>query len=96
MSEATQHASYMITLLTLLLEGKTLSSNDTFASNTNQYFNKMKKDGIELVEVWKPNDTNKGKHKERSLHQSIDNIKRAEAYLNKLLGKKNNAVGNIS
>ena len=47
----------------------------------------MKKEGIELVEVWKPNDTNKGKHKERSLHQNIENIKRAELYLKRLLKK---------
>jgi len=85
MSESVKNSTKMITLLTLLLEGKKLSSNDTFASNTNQYFNRMKKDGIELVEVWKPNATNRGKHKERSLHQSIDNIKRAEDYLSKLL-----------
>ena len=79
----------MITILTLLLEGKKLSSNDMFMSNSNQYFVQLKKNGIELIEVWKPNSTNKGKHKERRLHQSIENIKRAEAYLNRLLGKQN-------
>jgi len=89
MSEALQKSSHLITILTLLLEGNTLSSNDMFMSNSNQYFNKLKKNGIELIEVWKANDTNRGKHKERRLHQSIDNIKRAEAYLCKLLGKSN-------
>ncbi len=89
MSEALQKSSHLITILTLLLEGKRLSSNDMFASNSNQYFVQIKKQGIELIEVWKANDTNRGKHKERRLHQSIDNIKRAEAYLCKLLGKTN-------
>ena len=88
MSEALQKSSHLITILTLLLEGKALSANDVFASNANQYFNKLKKQGIELIEVWKPNDTNRGQHKERRLHQSIENIKRAEAYLCKLLGKQ--------
>ena len=87
MSEELQKSSHLITVLTLLLEGKKLSSNDMFMSNSNQYFVQLKKQGIELIEVWKPNETNKGKHKERRLHQSIENIKRAEAYLNKLLGK---------
>ena len=87
MSEALQNSSHLITVLTLLLEGKSLSSNDMFASNSNQYFVKLKKQGIELIEVWKANDTNRGQHKERRLHQSINNIKRAEEYLCKLLGK---------
>jgi len=92
MSEALQKSTHMITILTLLLEGKALSSNDMFASNSNQYFRTIKKQGIELIEVWKPNDTNTGRHKERRLNQTIDNIKRAENYLNKLLGKKPNEV----
>ena len=92
MSEALQRSSHMITILTLLLEGKKLSSNDMFISNSNQYFVQIKKQGIELIEVWKRNETNKGKHKERRLHQSIENIKRAEEYLNKLLGNKANEV----
>ena len=87
MSDSLQKSSHLITILTLLLEGKRLSSNDMFASNSNQYFVQIKKQGIELIEVWKANDTNRGKHKERRIHQSIDNIKRAEAYLCKLLGK---------
>ena len=89
MSEALQKSSHLITILTLLLEGKKLSSNDVFASNSNQYFGQIKKQGIELIEVWKPNDTNRGQHKERSLHQTIKNIKNAEVYLSKLLSKSN-------
>ncbi|SFV58377.1 hypothetical protein MNB_SM-7-1335 [hydrothermal vent metagenome] len=87
MSEALQKSSHLITILSQLLEGKRLSSKDMFISNSNQYFVQIKKHGIELIEVWKPNITNKGKHKERRLHQSIENIRRAEAYLKKLKGK---------
>ena len=85
MSEELRKSSHLITILTLLLEGKKLSSNDMFASNSNQYFVQIKKQGIELIEVWKPNDTNRGQHKERSLHQTLENIKRAEVYLDRLL-----------
>ena len=73
----------------LLLNGEAVTSIDQLASNSNQYFVTIKKHGIELVEVWKPNLTNAGKHKERSLHQTIENIKRAENYLKKLQGVKN-------
>lgn len=85
MSETLKKSSHLITILTLLLEGKKLSSNDVFASNTNQYFGQIKKQGIELIEVWKSNDANRGQHKERSLHQTIENIKRADVYLDRLL-----------
>ena len=89
MSENTK-TSHIITIMQELLNGGVSSSIDAIASNRNQYYPTIKKQGIELVEVWKPNLTNKGTHKERSLHQTIDNIKRAENYLNKLLGKKSN------
>jgi hypothetical protein len=79
--------SHIITIMQELLNGGVSSSIDAIASNRNQYYGTIKKQGIELVEVWKPNLTNKGQHKERRLHQTIENIKRAEAYLNKLLGK---------
>jgi len=85
MSEELRKSSHLITILTLLLEGKKLSSNDMFASNSNQYFVQIKKQGIELIEVWKSNDTNRGQHKERSLHQTLENIKQAEVYLDRLL-----------
>jgi len=95
MSENTKK-SHIITIMQELLNGGVSSSIDAVASNRNQYYGTIKKQGVELVEVWKPNLTNKGQHKERSLHQTIENIKRAEAYLNKLLGKSDNEVGNIS
>ena len=79
--------SHIITIMQELLKGGVSTSIDAIASNRNQYFGTIKKQGIELVEVRKPNLANKGTHKERSLHQTIENIKRAEAYLNKLLGK---------
>ena len=81
-----EKTSHLITILKELLEGKILTSIDSKASNTNQYFRTIKKHGIALVEVWKPNLTNFGRHKERSLHQTIENIKRAKSYLYKLQG----------
>ncbi|MFK5937795.1 MAG: hypothetical protein QM497_05285 [Sulfurimonas sp.] len=93
MSEVLQKSSHLTTILTLLLEGKELSSNDMFASNSNQYFVQLKKQGIELIEVWKPNLTNAGRHKERRLNPSSDNIKRAEDYFAKLIGKSGESQG---
>jgi len=78
-------SSHLITTLKLLLEGKRLSKLPN-AKNFNQYPNTIKKHGIELVEVWKPNLTNGGRHKERSLHQTIENIERAKQYLYELQG----------
>ena len=72
----------------LLLAGEAVISKDRLASNSNQYFGTIKKNGIELVEVWKTNLTNAGRHKERSLHQTIDNIERAKKYLEALQGVK--------
>ncbi len=80
--------SYLITILTELLDGKILTSSDKRWVNTNQYFKTIKENGIELIEVWKPNKTNRGRHKERRLNPSIENIRRAEAYLMKLQGIK--------
>jgi len=79
--------TYVIIALKQLLEGKTLTDLPP-AKNSNQYFSIIKKHGIELVEVWKPNLTNVGRHKERSLHQTIENIKRAKKYLDSLKGIK--------
>ncbi len=78
-------ASYIIIVLKKLLAGETLSELPP-AKNSNQYFATIKKHGIELVEVWKPNLTNSGTHKERSLHQTIENIERAKKYLEALQG----------
>ena len=80
--------SIMASILKELLKGKTQSSTDLRHSNTNQYFRQIKKQGIELVEVWKPNIYNSGKHKERKLYQSIENIKRTEELLMSLQGIK--------
>jgi len=77
--------SHLITTLKLLLEGKALSSLPN-AKNFNQYPRIIKRQGIELVEVWKPNLTNGGRHKERSLHQTIENIEKAKQYLYELQG----------
>ncbi|MFK5937078.1 MAG: hypothetical protein QM497_01665 [Sulfurimonas sp.] len=87
-----EKSSHIITIMQEFLNGGTSSSMDAIASNRNQYYGTIKKHGIELIEVRKPNLTNTGTHKERRLHQSIENIKRAESYLNKLLGKNSNAV----
>ena len=81
-------SSYLIIILMELLEGKTLTSSDKKWVNTNQYFKTIKENGIELVEAWKPNLTNRGQHKERRLNQTIENIKRAENYLKSLQGIK--------
>ena len=79
-------SSHIITIMKLLLNGEAVTSIDQLASNSNQYFGTIKKHGVELVEVWKPNLTNAGQHKERSLHQTIDNIERAKKYLESLQG----------
>jgi len=81
-------STHIITIMKSLLAGEKVVSRDRLASNSNQYFGTIKKHGIELVEVWKPNLTNSGRHKERSLHQTIDNIKRAKKYLEALQGVK--------
>ena len=81
-------SSHLITTLELLLDGKKLSSI-TNAKNSNQYFNTIKNHGVELVEVWQSNLINVGRHKERSLHQTIENIERAKKYLESLQGMKN-------
>ena len=81
-------SSHIITILKQLIDGETLVSIDRMASNSNQYFGTIKKHGIELVEVWKPNLTNAGQHKERSLHQTIDNIERVKKYLESLQGTR--------
>ena len=77
--------SYLIIALKRLLNRETLTELPP-AKNSNQYFGTIKKHGIELVEVWKPNLTNSGRHKERSLHQTIENIERTRKYLEALQG----------
>ena len=84
--------SYLIIALKKLLSGETMSQISG-AKNSNQYFNTIKNNGIELIEVWRPNLTNSGQHKERRLHQSLENIRRAEGYLIRLGGKPFNVEG---
>jgi len=81
----TEKSSHIIIILKELLRGETSTAIDSKASNRNQYYGTIKKQGIELVEVWKPNLINSGRHKERRLHQTIENIKRAEDYLKNLV-----------
>lgn len=78
--------SYLIITLKKLLNGDKLFFIHG-AKNSNQYFCIIKNQGIELVEVWKPNLTNRGKHLERRLHQSIENINKANEYLKRLRGE---------
>jgi len=85
-----RNTPYLIIAMKKLLAGETLSELPP-AKNSNQYFSTIKNNGIALVEVWKPNITNAGRHKERSLHQTIENITRAEKYLKSLQGVKNHA-----
>jgi len=76
--------SNLITILHDLIHGQKLTSRDRDSSNTNQYFKTIKDNGIELVEEWKPNQHNQGRHKLRSLHRDPDNVTRAKNYLLKL------------
>jgi hypothetical protein len=80
-------SSYLIIALNKLLDGKTLSYIDG-AKNSNQYFCIIKNQGIELIEVWKPNLTNQGKHLDRRLNLTSKNIERTEQYLYSLQGLK--------
>ena len=81
-------SSYTIEILKEFLEGKTFISSDKYYVNANQYAVEIKKNGIELIEVWRPNKNGRGQHKERRLNQTIENIKRAENYLKSLQGIK--------
>ena len=53
-------------------------------SSYNQYFPKIKKRGIELVEIQVQNKHNNQKHLKRFLAKSEENIKKAKDYLNYL------------
>lgn len=83
-----EKSSHLISILSDLLNGQRLASIDIKASNSNQYFCTIKNNGIELIEVTKPNLTNKGHHLERRLNQDEENIEKAQDYLNKLKGIK--------
>jgi len=90
MSAAVTKSSHLINILSDLLEGKKLASIDIRASNSNQYFCTIKNHSIELIEVNKPNLTNRGYHLERRLNPTNKNIEKAKKYLDKLVGKFSN------
>lgn len=79
-----QYESYTMTILIDLLDGKQLTATDKHYSNTNQYFGKIKKRGIELVEIKVQNKHNSQKHFKRFLAKSEENIKKAKNYLDYL------------
>ena len=79
-----QYKSYTMTILIDLLDGKQLTATDKHYSNTNQYFGKIKKRGIELVEIQVQNKQNSQKHLKRFLAKSEENIKKAKNYLDYL------------
>jgi len=84
-------SSYLIIALNKLLDGKSLSFIEG-AKNSNQYFCMIKNHGIELIEVSKPNLTNKGYHLDRRLNLTAENIERAENYLYSLQGLKDRKI----
>ena len=76
---------YKIKALELFLEYETLTSSVNFLGiNPNQYFCEIKNNGIELIEVRKPNLNNKGSHLERRLNKTNENLDKAKSYLEKL------------
>ena len=79
-----QYKSYTMDILIDLLDGKQLTATDKHYSNTNQYFRKIKKRGIELVEIEVQNKHNDQNHLKRFLAKSEENIKKAKDYLNYL------------
>ena len=79
-----QYVSYTMTILIELLDGKQLTATDKHYSNTNQYFNNIKKRGIELVEIPVQNKHNSQKHLKRFLAKSEENIKKAKDFLDYL------------
>mgnify|MGYP000187348023 FL=1 len=79
-----QYKSYTMNILIDLLDGKQLTATDKHYSNTNQYFGKIKKRGIELVEIQVQNKQNSQKHLKRFLAKSEENIKKAKDFLDYL------------
>ena len=79
--------SHIMVIMQELLDGKASTAIDSKASNRNQYYLAIKKQGIKLTEIWRPNISNKGKHKVRSLDPNPKNVERAKAYAERLKGK---------
>ena len=73
--------SIVTLILQRLLGGEKMASIDTEYANSNQYYGQIKKQGIELIEVWFPNKTNSGRHKERWLNPTIENIQKVKDLL---------------
>ena len=73
--------SIVAIILLRLLNGEKMASIDTEYANSNQYYVQIKKQGIELIEVWKDNKTNSGRHKERWLNTTVENIQKAKDLL---------------
>ena len=84
------YVSNTMTILIELLDGKQLTATDKHYSNTNQYFGKIKKRGIELVEMKIPNKNNPQKHYRRFLANNEANIKKAKDYLSYLANCNSN------
>jgi len=81
MSKNSNSKAYEAIILKRLYDGETLASCDFHWSNTNQYFCSLQDRGVKLIERWEPNKNGKGKHKERSLERSPDNIERTKELL---------------
>jgi hypothetical protein len=79
-----EQSTHLVNIMSDLLDGKEMTANDVFASNSNQYFCTIKNNGIELIEVRKPNLNNKGSHLERRLNKTNENLDKAKSYLEKL------------
>ena len=81
MSKNPNSKGYEAEILKRLYDGEKLSSSDFYYSNSNQYFCSLKDKGIRLIEQWKPNKNGIGRHKERTLDRTADNIQRAKQLL---------------
>ena len=77
----------LIKVLQDLINGKSVTFADYRVSNPNQYFKTIKDNGIVLIELWKRNQNNNGKHLLRSLKQELDNKQKAKKYLQRLQHK---------
>jgi len=79
--------SHIMVIMQELLDGKASTAIDSKASNRNQYYLAIKKQGIKLIEEWVANFNNTGRHKVRSLDPTPENVERAKLYYKSLGGK---------
>jgi len=68
----------LINILQDLINGKSVTFADYNVSNPNQYFRTIKNNGIELIEKWRANQNNRGRHLLRSLKKDLENMERAK------------------